>query len=1820
MSKGLKSLVSLALSICMIVAAAVPFGSVAYAGASGESRGSDLSGHWSEPAMNKWIDLKLLSGYADGTFRPDRPTTRAEFVALLDRLFVFQEKEAHPFRDVPSDAWFANSVGKAYTAGIIQGIGDGRFEPGRNITREDAAVMVARAFQVDRTGTGGGGFKDDSQIASYAVDAISSLHAGGFIKGRNDLKFVPKGNITRAEVVQLLNNVSGDMARESKTLTGNVSGNLVVTAADVQLRDLVIEGNLFIAQGVAEGDLNLDNVMVKGNTYVWGGGENSIHIMDSLLAGNLYVNKWNSKIRILISGTTKIEQTILLSGAILEEAALSETFSGFENVDISMLDQLKARSVRLNGIFKQVRNLSAGASIELGIGTVIQTMLFDASANVVGEGKIEQAQFNANDVVVSMRPQSARFAKGISATIASKLVTESYEHTASSLISGGTGTPSTPQPQDPEPDDLPIVENGNPAARIIVAAGADAQTKAAAHKLVDYVKKSTGAELPLLVDDSTTDRVTAENGLVRMTFFVEPASIPQVTDFVVTPVVNDEPAASAVPAALLWDAMTKSAILTVPAIAVASVQQHISYRVAYQDHAVLESGVVVVEADAHQPINLNPSFDIGYAGEQDAKPWRYWYNNRTSAMSMVRSDEQAKSGSHSLKTSGVDLAWLNQEIALPRHGEFEYSAYMLAPQGSQTAGEVQLYVYALDAQGQLIPDGNGYYYGIIKGQSTPVVESDGQWMKLQAEGSIAQQYDGKPVKALQIGVEIKGFTAGEAAYLDDFQFVFKDLETAENAAQDNSPMPAAAAADTVATNTVDASTVTVNTQTDIYIGYEGMSEQKRTELLGGLEQEGFVIHQDNNRIAIAGPTALGTEFGVNEFLERYVGVRWLMPGDDWEDVPQHVSLFVNHGDQVLEEPGFPSRTFDGYLTNTPVREAWMRNIRLGERPEISHNMAELFPPSKYKDTHPEFYPPGAHLDDPHNPTFGWQPCFTAPGIVDEAITNIKAYFASHPESDSYALSINDTANFCEANPSHPNYPNKLNSLGEVDMSNIYFNWVNQVAAGVFTDYPDKKIGLLAYFNVYDPPTNLQLDPRIIVYITDERSSWNDPDMRSKGQQLTADWAATGATIAFYEYLYGGMYMVPRTFFHNMSEVYQFAAQSGVKAFYSESVVNFAEGPKAWLAGKLQWDPYQDVDDLLEEWYERAVGAAAAPELAAYYEIWERFWEQDIFQSAWYSKWKNAQPRTNYLPLYDDTYMMAVDLDDIAESRRLLEAVVDKAQTPAQKKRASDILHMFEYNEAAAISYPRNEDVEVPSNETEALALIHSVVQKMTLANKRMELIKQFSSDPVKQHSWSQSYGVGRLWSGITSKEQDAIVAWIKGGDGDGSAQLLLEDLAEHADLADIRDKARLMLILAKGNLTGPNLIRNPGFEEGFKDWDITYSTIDEITDDAHSGAKALRVNVSSREQGIYVPAGKAYVLKFFGKIAGSSGKKNLIGINYGGVPGVGTVSDLVTVTSTEYEQYVIPTVAPNEYTHATIVVYNDVGAGWVYVDNFELNELSTPEGESTILSLSATNGNVHATFNHAPAVTPTAADFTVRLLVDGVATVDAHPAQVAWNAATRTAVLTVPQIAATQSEQSFAYRIDYKNQASVDSQAVTVAGVPGAPLNKNASFEQGYNTGELALPWGFTAEPQATGAVMQRSSEQARTGSYSLKASGMHLAWPNMTVALPETGRYQLTAYILVPQQIQTNGTVKLYLYSKDANKELIPDGNGYYYGIFASEVVQASSSAGTWVQIKWEGDIPPSFAGTPVKNLEIGLELLGFASEEVVYMDDVQLIKVNES
>ncbi|MBP1993065.1 S-layer homology domain-containing protein [Paenibacillus eucommiae] len=137
-----------------------------------------------------------------------------------------------------------------------------------------------------------------------------------------------------------------------------------------------------------------------------------------------------------------------------------------------------------------------------------------------------------------------------------------------------------------------------------------------------------------------------------------------------------------------------------------------------------------------------------------------------------------------------------------------------------------------------------------------------------------------------------------------------------------------------------------------------------------------------------------------------------------------------------------------------------------------------------------------------------------------------------------------------------------------------------------------------------------------------------------------------------------------------------------------------------------------------------------------------------------------------------------------------------------------------------------------------------------------------------------------------------------------------------------------------------NLVTNPGFEEDKAGWDVEWpGAITEITNDAHSGDKALRVQYSSLEQTLPIQPGKSYKLEFWAKRGGSV-ENNVIGINFWDVPGMGRQGVLTEVDSTEYQKYELFFDAPVQFSSATLVIYKDAGEGWVYGDDFLLTELT----------------------------------------------------------------------------------------------------------------------------------------------------------------------------------------------------------------------------------------------------------------------------------------
>ncbi len=171
------------------------------------ARFDDVSG-WSQEAIEALAARGILLGKENGRFDPQGVITRAEFTAMLARLFELQPgSEALPFTDVPDDAWYRQELAAAYAAGIVTGLPDGTFRGNDPITRQEMAVLLFRAASLlsmlQQAGEGTT-FADSSEIAAFARSAVSALSGAGIINGLPEGLFGPEQTATREQAAAML--------------------------------------------------------------------------------------------------------------------------------------------------------------------------------------------------------------------------------------------------------------------------------------------------------------------------------------------------------------------------------------------------------------------------------------------------------------------------------------------------------------------------------------------------------------------------------------------------------------------------------------------------------------------------------------------------------------------------------------------------------------------------------------------------------------------------------------------------------------------------------------------------------------------------------------------------------------------------------------------------------------------------------------------------------------------------------------------------------------------------------------------------------------------------------------------------------------------------------------------------------------------------------------------------------------------------------------------------------------------------------------------------------------------------------------------------------------------------------------------------------------------------------------------------------------------------------------------------------------------------------------------------------------------------------
>ncbi len=166
---------------------------------------------WAKDAVETLYGKGIIKGRTENEFAPGENVTRAEFVKLILGVFGTEiSGNSAGFEDVGESDWYADYVNTAFEKGLVKGVTETYFGANENITREDAAVIIARACEnAGKTPAGTAepaAFADSEDISEYAAEAVNALTSADILHG-SDGRFYPKNNCTRAEAAVMLKNI-----------------------------------------------------------------------------------------------------------------------------------------------------------------------------------------------------------------------------------------------------------------------------------------------------------------------------------------------------------------------------------------------------------------------------------------------------------------------------------------------------------------------------------------------------------------------------------------------------------------------------------------------------------------------------------------------------------------------------------------------------------------------------------------------------------------------------------------------------------------------------------------------------------------------------------------------------------------------------------------------------------------------------------------------------------------------------------------------------------------------------------------------------------------------------------------------------------------------------------------------------------------------------------------------------------------------------------------------------------------------------------------------------------------------------------------------------------------------------------------------------------------------------------------------------------------------------------------------------------------------------------------------------------------------------
>lgn len=384
---------------------------------------TDMPDDWSTIALQNAVKNGLLFG-KDGMIMPNENFTRAQLADVLVRAFgTTQKASLSNYDDVDENASYYADMEKAVQMGAFEGSGN-KLNPDDNITREEVFIVLTRVFELSKICENAlDKFSDKDLVSPWAEKATASIVSAGYIEGLND-KLEPTKYITRAEFAQIMDNILKNYIREAGTYTEDLYGNVMVNVPDVILKDMTIEGDLIIGDGVGDGNITLDGVKITGRTIIRGGGVNSIKIIGDSDITNIIITRVDGEVRvytqdgvqigdIIVDGKDDViiegdigDVTILASDVTVTatQATITTAIIQGDNSKIIVAMNSNVDRATIKGEDSEVVVLEGGK---------IENVTVDGNGTKIrGEGEVNYVEANADNISVSTMGTKVKAAKG----------------------------------------------------------------------------------------------------------------------------------------------------------------------------------------------------------------------------------------------------------------------------------------------------------------------------------------------------------------------------------------------------------------------------------------------------------------------------------------------------------------------------------------------------------------------------------------------------------------------------------------------------------------------------------------------------------------------------------------------------------------------------------------------------------------------------------------------------------------------------------------------------------------------------------------------------------------------------------------------------------------------------------------------------------------------------------------------------------------------------------------------------------------------------------------------------------------------------------------------------------------------------------------------------------------------------------------------------------------------------------------------------------------------------------------------------------------